>query len=58
MKCCLCLHSVKRGIAAMVQRDNMIELFENVLLLGKAISKEIMSEIPKLNLSISQKTSI
>ena len=57
MKCCLCLHSVKRGIAAMVQRD-MIELFENVLLLGKAISKEIMSEILKLNLSISQKSSI
>lgn len=49
----MCFHSVKRGIAAMVERDSVIELFGNDLLLGKAISKEIMSEILKLNLSIS-----
>lgn len=42
----------------MMERGSMVELFGNVLLLGKAISEEIMSEILKLNLSITQKPSI
>lgn len=48
----------REEIAAMMERGSMVELFGNVLLLGKAISEEIMSEILKLNLSITQKPSI